>query len=98
MLLQEFVIESIRPFKQLYDLSDEDYKDNYEKINILQKIAENFNSRVDVVNPDGTRTRPNLKGTLLNLSFTLFVLQNTGANCDSNICKLGFSLLLRCMS
>lgn len=67
MLLQEFVIESIRPYTQLYDLSIDDYKDNAEKLNILQKISEKFNDTFDLVGADGTKSRPNLKGTLFNL-------------------------------
>lgn len=69
MLLQEYVIEKIRPYKQIYDLSDEDFKNNKEKVGILQKIAENFNCSFDVVNEDGIKSRPNLIGTLFDLYF-----------------------------
>lgn len=65
MLLQEFVIESIRPYPQLYDLSNEDYKDNKEKLKILQTISDDFNSRCDVMDSDGKRSVPNLKGIIL---------------------------------
>lgn len=73
MLLQEFVLERIRPHRQLYDLTDEDYKDSTEKVRILQKIADEFNSVYDVMDSDGKKSRPNLEGIIFLLIFVQLI-------------------------
>lgn len=62
MLLEELIIEKIRKYPHLFDLSSESYKNLDLKNTDWQKIANEINDQCYQTNPDGTKVAPNVQG------------------------------------
>lgn len=61
MILEEIIIEKIRKFPHLFDLTSKSYKNIDLKSSDWQKIANEINDECIMNNPDGTTEKANVE-------------------------------------
>lgn len=82
MLLEELIIEKIRRYPHLFDLSSESYKNIDLKNNDWQNIANEINDQCIQNNTDGSHTKPNIQGKFSYQVIFFAIIQNHMLHCS----------------